>query len=234
MSKNLLTKSGPHGIDLTAPGGVAALIEHHRAMFGDARMELPTGDESGGESGGDDDGEGESPKPADEQQDPPGAENLGDAGKKALDAMKAQRNEAKAEAARLRDQLADLQAKVEGKEAERQKQIEDQRVRDEALAKANERILKAEVRAAAAGKLNDPADALEFIDLSKFEVGEDGDVDGKAIADAISDLINKKPYLAVQDGARFTGSGDGGARKETPKRAGSLEEAVEKRISKSK
>lgn len=33
MSKNTI-----HGIDLTAPGGVEALLTHHRAMFGDATM----------------------------------------------------------------------------------------------------------------------------------------------------------------------------------------------------
>jgi hypothetical protein len=69
------------------------------------------------------------------------------------------------------------------------------------------------VRAQAAGKLADPKDALRFIDLSEFEVDSDGEVDGDKIAAAITDLINKKPYLAVQDGRRFQGDADGGARK---------------------
>lgn len=33
------TNIGPHGIDLTAPGGIAALLDFHRRTFGDARME---------------------------------------------------------------------------------------------------------------------------------------------------------------------------------------------------
>jgi len=44
-------KALPHGIDITAPGGIDALIEFHRASFGDARMS------ASGE------GDGEQPKP---------------------------------------------------------------------------------------------------------------------------------------------------------------------------
>jgi hypothetical protein len=147
--------------------------------------------------------------------DPPGAEHLGDPGKKALDEMKAKWKAAEAEAKTEREQRAALQAQVEGKEAEHKASQEVQRVKDEALAAANERILKAEVRAAAAGKLTDPADALRFLDLSALEVGADGEVDGKAVASAIEDLVKNKPYLAAQGGARFQGSADGGTRKET-------------------
>ena len=136
---------------------------------------------------------------------------LGDAGKKALDAMKAKWKAAE-QAAKERDtQIAELQAKINGTEADHARAREAQRVKDEALAAANARILKAEVRAAAAGKLNDPADALAYVDLTSFEVAEDGAVDSDAIGAAIADLISKKPYLAAQ-GGRFQGSADGGAR----------------------
>lgn len=40
-----------HGIDLTAPGGVEALLAHHRAMFGDAQMNANAGGDGG--TGGD-------------------------------------------------------------------------------------------------------------------------------------------------------------------------------------
>ena len=140
---------------------------------------------------------------------------LGDAGKKALDAMKADRNKARDELKTLRTEFEAFKAKAEGKEAEHAAAQEAQRVKDEALAAANGRILSAEVRARAAGKLADPQDALRFIDLSEFEVGSDGEVDGDAIAAAITDLIKTKPYLAVQDGKRFRGDADAGARKET-------------------
>ena len=144
-----------------------------------------------------------------------GQEALGDAGKQALDRMKAERKAARDEAAALKAERDALQAKIDGTEAEHKAQA-DQKARDDAaLAKANERILKAEVRAAAAGKLNDPADALRFLDLSGVEVGDDGEVDGGAIAALIADLIEKKPYLAAQGGTRFEGGADGGARKES-------------------
>lgn len=111
-----------------------------------------------------------------------------------------------------RAELAALKAQVEGREAEHKATLDAQRVKDEALSAANQRILKAEVRAAAAGKLNDPQDALRFLDLSGFEVGPDGDVDGETVAAAIDDLLKNKPYLAAQ-GVRFQGGADGGARK---------------------
>src|SRR5699024_6854796 len=80
-------------------------------------------------------------------------------------------------------------------------ELERRKVEEAALNKANERILKAEVRANAAAKLADPADALRFIDLSEFEVGSDGEVDAGAISAAIDDLLKSKPYLAAQGGS---------------------------------
>ena len=144
-----------------------------------------------------------------------GATALGDAGKKALDAMKADRNAARLAEKAANDRLAALEAQIEGREAEHAATLAAQAVKDEALSAANQRILKAEVRAQAASKLNDPKDALLYLDLSGFEVGEDGEVDGDAVATAIDKLITDKPYLAAQ-GTRFKGEADGGARKEPP------------------
>lgn len=146
-----------------------------------------------------------------------GEKALGDAGKKALDAMKAERNAAKAEAKAAADELARLKAAAEGKQAEFEAQQKAREVEAAALAKANERILKAEVRAAATAKLADPQDALRFLDLSAFEVGADGEIDSAAVASAIDNLIKSKPYLAAQGGTRFQGSADGGARKDATK-----------------
>lgn len=144
---------------------------------------------------------------------PEGEAALGDAGKKALDAMKAKWKEAEAKAKTEAEARAALEAKIAGTEAEHAAAKEAQRVRDEALAAANKRILSAEVRAQAAGKLQDPTDALAYIDLSSFEVGDDGAVDVSAITAAIDNLITTKPYLAAQ-GGRFQGGADSGARKE--------------------
>ena len=139
------------------------------------------------------------PKPA--ETDPAGAEALGDAGKRALDAMKAERNQAKTDAAAAKAETETLKAQIAGRETEHKATVEAQRLRDEARTeadkRANQRILAAEVRATAAGKLADPADALRYLDLSTFDVKDDGETDSAAIAKAVDDLIKNKPYLAA-------------------------------------
>lgn len=140
--------------------------------------------------------EGESDTEADDEGDDEsveGEDRLGDPGKKALDTMKAK---LRAERTRRREAEAKLNQDAQT---------------DERIAKANQRILKSEIKAAAKGKLSDPADAFRFLDLDQFEVSEDGEVDEDEIAEAITDLITRKPYLGAQ-GARFQGDGGGGAR----------------------
>lgn len=134
------------------------------------------------------------PEGDDEDADPEGAEELGDAGKQALARMKE-----KVKAANARARAAEARA------AEAGDKDETDRVRREAetaaTAKANARILKAEIRAAAAGKLADPTDALAFLSTNDFEVDDDGDVDADEIAAAIDDLVRRKPHLAAQGGS---------------------------------
>lgn len=149
----------------------------------------------------------------DDEADPAGAEALGDPGKKALDLMKTQRNDYKR-------QLRELKAEVEALKAPKAPEGEAPDVdaikaaaTKEATAKANTRIVRAEIRAAAAGKLADPTDAALYLDLDQFEVDENGDVDSEEIAEAIADLIKRKPHLAgTATGNRFQGSADNGAR----------------------
>lgn len=143
-----------------------------------------------------------------------GDDALGEAGTKALAAEKARR---KAEADKRRTAEARV-AELEAQAAKAQggEPTADQ-IRAEAdsaaTARANARIVRSEIRAAAAGKLADPKDALTFLDLSRFEVDEDGQVDEGEVADAIEDLLKTKPYLAAQSRQKFQGGGDGGARK---------------------
>lgn len=149
-----------------------------------------------------------------------GENALGDAGKKALDAMKAEKKAALAQARDARLALEKLQAELALKEKPAEEQaIEAAKAeaRAEAMAKANERILRSELRAAATGKLADPTDAALYIDLTSFEVGENGDVDSDALADAIADLVERKPHLAVQKKSRFDGAADQGAKREAGK-----------------
>jgi len=153
------------------------------------------------------------PEPSPEPEpDPSGQEPedapLGPAGQKALAAEKERR---KAEAARRREleaRLAELEAKY-GDATERERR----EIERAALDRANDRIRKAEVKAAAAGKLADPADALLFLRLDQIEVGDDGEVDGEEIAAQIDALLRERPYLAARPPARFQGGVDQGPRK---------------------
>ena len=142
-----------------------------------------------------------------------GEEALGDPGKKALDAMKAQRKAADARAKAAEERAAAAEAKLEGREAEFAAEQEQKRMTAEALAGANRRILSAELRAAAKGKLADPSDAALYINLDEFEVSEDGEVDSDALASAIDDLLARKSHLAA-DSRRFDGAADQGAKGE--------------------
>lgn len=162
-----------------------------------------------------------------------GEEDLGDKGKKALDAMKQRvkdaekaAREAKAEIAKrdaaeaLKDKPADEQA-IETAKAEG---------RAEATTAANKRIIRSELKAAAKGELADPTDAALYIDLDEFTVDEDGEVDSDALKDAIADLLARKPHLAAQKQNRFGGDADQGAKGKDAK-ASQLTEADLDRMS---
>lgn len=128
-----------------------------------------------------------------------GEEHLGDPGKKALDRMKAQ---LKAEKAKNRE----LRAKYEPKEPREA----------EADMRFHKKVLRAEIKAAAKGELQDPNDAYRFLDLDQFEVTSDGDVDEEEVADAIADLLRRKPYLGKRESKpKGQGSLEGGVRNES-------------------
>lgn len=144
--------------------------------------------------------------------------------KKALQAERAARRAADKRVKELELALADKDKTPDEQEIERVRR----EAAAEAMSKANERLLKAEVRAAATGKLSDPADALRFLDLSTFEIGEDGELDSESINDAITELITAKPYLAAGTPARFEGSADQGARGKDSKPAQLTHEEVKR------
>lgn len=157
------------------------------------------------------------PAPADEtppvEETPPPAEHeLGGAGKKAIAAERKARADAEK---RAREAEAERDELRKATLSDTEKAIEEARTsaRAEALGEANARIIRSEVRAAAARKLNDPADATAMLDLTQFSVNEDGTVDEVAIADAIDQLIESKPYLAASDARPAPGDPDAGARR---------------------
>lgn len=127
--------------------------------------------------------------------------------KKALVAERTARKTAEKELATLKAELAlkDKPAEEQALEAARTE------ARTEATAKANERIVRAEVKAAATGKVKNPAIALKLIDTSAIEVDDDGEVDSDAVNQAITDLLTEYPELAA-DGSKFTGTADQGAK----------------------
>lgn len=166
----------------------------------------------------------------DQDDDPEGADQLGDPGKKALDTMKSKLKAERERRRELERLLAERDKPADGDAPDPEAIV--RQAEQAALAKANERIIRAEVKAAAAGKLADPADAYKFLDLSQFEVDADGNLDADEVADAIEDLLKSKPYLAAQGGPtkpRFQGTADSGARKGTGRPA-QLTEADVKRL----
>jgi hypothetical protein len=71
--------------------------------------------------------------------------------------------------------------------------------RKEAVQAAGRRLAAAEFKAAAAGKIGDPAAALEVLDLSKF-VGQDGEPDSTAIQKVVDRLALAMPVQAPPSG----------------------------------
>lgn len=147
------------------------------------------------------------------EDNPEGAEQLGDPGKRALDAMKDKWKAERDKRRGLEERLAEQARPADGESPDPEAVL--RQAEKAAMAKANQRIVRAEVKAAAAGKLADPGDAYKFLDLSQFEVDDEGNLDADEVADAVDALIKSKPYLAAQGGKsqRFQGTADSGARK---------------------
>jgi hypothetical protein len=146
---------------------------------------------------------------------------LADKGKQALDRMKAERNATKAELAKYKalgldpDKLQELIGKSEtDKQAAEQEKVRRE-AETAALTKANGRLVRAQVTLAATGRLKNPAVALKLLDLSSFDVDDDGEVDAAAITAAVDELLTEYPELAQGEDKRFQGTGDAGA-KSTP------------------
>lgn len=144
------------------------------------------------------------PEPEDEakpdpepEADPEGADKLGDAGKKALEAMKAQRAAARKEAAEAKKRVEELARKVADFEDRDKSELEKATAKAERLAeqaaKATKRAVLAEVRAAAAA-FADPEDAAAFLDLTAYS-SDDGEIDTEAISTDLEALLERKPHL---------------------------------------
>jgi len=153
----------------------------------------------------------------DDQHDdkPDGADQLGDAGKKALDAMKGKWQSERERRKAAEQALAEL--KGNGTDGKNGDQPDPEKIRDQAKAEARAEVLRDraldKVEARAAKLFADPEDAVALLTRRADEFVDDGKVDVDAIDEALADLISKKPHLAATAGKRFAGSADGGARK---------------------
>lgn len=166
-------------------------------------QEIPADDATANTGQVDGESAPEAPAAGATEDDANGEDALGDAGKKALASMKEREKAARAETRELKKQLEELKAQAASKDkSEDEKALEEARrkAESEAMSKANERILKSELKAAATGKLADPKDVLAFLDLTEFEVDDNGEVNTDDISDAINKLLEEKPHLAAQGG----------------------------------
>ncbi|MFE4860805.1 hypothetical protein [Streptomyces sp. NPDC056670] len=155
--------------------------------------------------------------PEDEHQGEPRNQPHGDQGKNGkpggepqndqadeLSAERAAREAAEREAARLRRANA------------AQKGTDIEAIRSEIRGEFAAQLVRAEVRAAAAGRLRDPADALALVDLDAL-AGRNGELDPVAISGALDALIKAKPYLAAptNDGSAVAWGDVGAGQRET-------------------
>jgi hypothetical protein len=147
-------------------------------------------DPKGGQPQDDPDGE---PKPDDAK--PDGDEPLGEAGKKALESERTARKEADKKVADLEAEVSRLRRSNAANKGTDVEAITKE-ITERVTADSNARLIRAEVKAAAASRLADPGDAPRFIDLTTLKVNDDGEVDAKAITKAIDKLLEAKPYLA--------------------------------------
>lgn len=82
------------------------------------------------------------------------------------------------------------------------------------LSKANTRIVRSEIKALAAESFADPADAVLNLDVTDYEVDDDGNVDEARLKSDLAALLKRKPHLAkvskkvdYEGGARKTAEG---------------------------
>ena len=120
-----------------------------------------------------------------------GDEALGDGGKKALEQERKARRDAEAAARRLETELAEFRT---SQLSEQEKAIETARAagKAEALGETGLKLVQAEAKAAAAGKLSNPALISRLLDLEQFVPADGADID---------QLITDEPYLAVTPAA---------------------------------
>lgn len=146
-------------------------------------------------------------------------EGLGDAGKRAIDRMKAERDEARR---LLRESQTSQNTQTQntdtsdrnGRKDDDNKGKSAEDVENEIISRLTQQALRSSVREVAGSKLADPNDALVLGNWSDMTPNEFGEFDRSAISQRIDDLTKAKPYL-LKNEKKFEGSAEGGNRGET-------------------
>ena len=138
-----------------------------------------------------------------------GDDDLGDAGKKALDRMKSERNEATKRLKALERELAQFR-QASMSDAEKAVAEAETRGYTKALGETGKRLARASFDALAARRNPDvdTDDIVEFVDMGRF-LADDGEIDRKALQAAVNRLVPERPAGPP--------SFDGGARTSTKK-----------------
>ena len=195
------------------------LFARNRALFGDARME-DTGEDGNDSEDGDqgdtasDDDATAADKEAEEKA---AAEALGDAGKQALDRMKARLKKEREARTAAEKALADSKKPADDEKPDLDRIREEARREVETAALRDRVIDKIEAKAGARFAI-DTEDVAALLmrrhDIEDFL--DNGKIDVEAITEALNDLLEKQPRLAAGvtqgDEKKFKGGADGGAR----------------------
>jgi hypothetical protein len=158
------------------------------------------------------------PPPAADPATPPeggdGGAALGPAGEKALTEWKRRAKEAEQLS---KDQAARLKTFEDAQKTEAERQADALKAAETRAEKATQLAVSSKVEALAAGRFQDPLDAVEALRSGSF-VGEDGTVDRDAITAALDDLLARKPHWAAGEPGPRTPRPDPaqGARPGTP------------------
>jgi hypothetical protein len=155
----------------------------------------------------------------DDTKDPAAEAALGDAGKKALDAMKAKWRAERDRSRKLEQDLAAAKKPPADAGAKPDLEAMREQARDEARGESlRERVLD-KIEAKAARLFSNPEDARLFLADKADDFIDGKTVDVEAIGEALADLLKERPYLGVTQGdaKRFKGTVDGGPRGEAGK-----------------
>lgn len=147
--------------------------------------------------------------PADDTQKPAAtADDLGDAGKRALEAERTRAKEAERRAKTLERELEQFR-KASMTEAERAVAEAEQRGEKAALSRVGQRLAQSEFMAAAARRNPDydPTKALKFANLASM-ISEDGEPDPQVIAEAVESLIPERVGTTFPDIGQGRRGGD--------------------------